>query len=100
MTEDRDPLDRIEEWARDTLAVATIPHASDVLALVAVARAAREVTTKQQECLESFRSHGIVFNDIGNDPTNWQHVAFTIYSDLCEAEAGCRAALARLEERS
>jgi hypothetical protein len=30
----------------------------------------------------------------GNDPKNWQHVAFSAYTDLCEAESIARAALA------
>lgn len=42
MADRPDKLDRIEEWARDTLSIATIPHAADVLLLVRVARAARD----------------------------------------------------------
>lgn len=37
-----DVLDRVERWARDSLSIASIPHARRVLALVRVARAARE----------------------------------------------------------
>lgn len=42
-----DPLDRIETWAR-ALAVATIPHSRDVLALVEIARAARALIADRE----------------------------------------------------
>lgn len=38
-----EPLDAIEQWARDTLSVATILRARDVLALVEIAKAAMVV---------------------------------------------------------
>lgn len=41
-----DVLDRVERWARDSLSIASIPHARRVLALVKVARAARETMDK------------------------------------------------------
>jgi hypothetical protein len=44
----------------------------------------------QPQTLLWIRHHGIVFGDIGTDPENWQHVAFSIYSDLCEADSRVR----------
>lgn len=51
------------------------------------------IGAKQQETLETLRSNGVVFDAIGNDPTNWQHVAFTIYTDLCEMDTWAHQAL-------
>ena len=39
-----DVLDRVERWARDSLSIASIPHARRVLALVKIARAARRTS--------------------------------------------------------
>lgn len=47
----------------------------------------------QPATLDKLRRHGVVFDDIGADPTNWQHVAFTIYTDLCQADSIARSAI-------
>lgn len=47
----------------------------------------------QPQMVEKLRRHGIVFDAIGADPQNWQHVAFTIYCALCEADSIARSAL-------
>jgi len=60
--------------------------------------ALQEIRDKQQETLATLRSNGVVFTDLGTDPTNWQHVAFTIYADLCETESIARAALSLREQ--
>lgn len=67
-------------------------------ALIAVAHAAKEATVLQEKQLATYRSHGIVFKDIGNDPTNWQHVAFSVYSDLCELASLLDGSLTALKE--
>ena len=54
-------------------------------------RAALEmIGAKQQETLETLRSNGIVFDDLGD---HWQKVAFTIYTDLCEMDTWAHQAL-------
>jgi len=58
-------------------------------------RALEEIAAKQPETLETLRKHGVVFRDIGADPQNWQHVAFSIYTDLCEVDTIARIALAQ-----
>jgi lactam utilization protein B len=59
--------------------------------------ALRKIAELQPEMLETLRSHGVVFNDIGTDPQNWQHIAFSIYTTLCEADMIARRALAEDE---
>jgi len=57
-------------------------------------RAALEwIATQQPKTLETLGKHGIVFDSIGGDPKNWQHVAFSIYTDLCEIDSVARTAL-------
>lgn len=56
------------------------------------------IAARQPATLDKLRSHGVVFTDIGADPSNWQHVAFSLYTDLCEVDAYARAALAELDE--
>jgi hypothetical protein len=51
------------------------------------------IAAQQPKTLEMLRSNGIVFDSIGNEPGNWQHVAFSIYTDLCEVDSIARAAL-------
>jgi hypothetical protein len=54
-------------------------------------RRAREF---QPHRVEWFRVNGIVFDRAPNgDVTDWQNIAFHIYTDLCEVEAIARAAL-------
>jgi hypothetical protein len=57
--------------------------------------ALERIRAQQPMTLETLRRNGVVFDGpLGNDPGNWQHVAFTIYTDLCETESIARAALA------
>ncbi len=68
-------------------------------ALIAATEALDRIAEQQPKTLENLRSHGVVFDEIGADPTNWQHVAFTIYTDLCEIDMIARNALAALNEQ-
>ncbi len=55
----------------------------------------REIAEAQPKTLETLRRNGVVFDGpLGNDPKNWQHVAFSIYADLCEVDSIARAVLA------
>lgn len=56
--------------------------------------ALEQIEARTWTALARFRERGVVFEDIGNDPKNWQHVAFTVYSELCEASMDARDALA------
>jgi hypothetical protein len=56
--------------------------------------ALQEIANQQQKTLGWLRSNRVVFDGpLGNDPANWQHVAFSIYTDLCEAASLARAAV-------
>jgi hypothetical protein len=50
--------------------------------------------TIQPEALRTIRDNGFVFDDIGKEPGNWQHLAFTLYNLICEMDT-----LADYEER-
>ena len=51
------------------------------------------VAAQQPKTLAMIEANGFVFTDIGKDQGNWQHVAFTIYTDLCRVDSIARAAL-------
>jgi len=58
-----------------------------------VMSALRAIRDLQPELLEKLRRNNVVFTDIGNDPSNWQHVANTIYSYVVQADTIAGAAL-------
>ncbi len=63
------------------------------------ARHALEViATKQRAALQTIQDNGFVFESIGREPGNWEHLAFSLYTDLCEVDAIARAALAEMEQ--
>lgn len=62
--------------------------------VVALRDALETIEARQLRMIALFRQRGIVFEDIGNDPKNWQHVAFTAYSELAEVSMDARDALA------
>jgi hypothetical protein len=51
------------------------------------------IEPQQQQALAMIERNGFVFEDIGNEPGNWQHLAFTLYSKLCEIDSVARAAV-------
>jgi hypothetical protein len=58
-------------------------------------RAALEAIAKlQPDALEMIKKNGFVFDSIGAEPGNWQHLAFTLYTVICEADSIARGALA------
>ncbi len=65
-----------------------------VAAEAKAATLAEQIAAIQPKTLAMIRANGFVFDSIGNEPGNWQHLAFTIYTDLCEADSIARAALA------
>ena len=57
-------------------------------------RAALEhIAAQQPKTLAMIEASGFVFRSIGNEPGNWQHLAFSIYTDLCEVDVWARIAL-------
>src|SRR5262245_14222729 len=69
----------------------------DLLRITAERNRLREalewIAEQQPNTLKTLGKHGIVFDEIGADPKNWQHVAFSIYTDLCEIDSVARTAL-------
>jgi hypothetical protein len=49
--------------------------------------ALERIKAQQPETLETIRRNGFVFDSIGHEPGNWQHLAFTIYNDLCSVDS-------------
>lgn len=60
--------------------------------------ALERIAEQQPKTLEMIRHNGFIFTDIGNEPGNWQHLAFSIYTDLCEIDAIARTALERTND--
>jgi arylsulfatase A-like enzyme len=60
--------------------------------------ALERIAEQQQKTLAVIKDNGFVFDSIGNEPRNWQHLAFTIYNDLCEVDMIARAALVSGED--
>lgn len=52
-----------------------------------------QIGAQQQETLAMIESNGFVFDDIGAEPGNWQHLAFSIYTDLCRVDTVAHQAL-------
>jgi hypothetical protein len=53
----------------------------------------RVIAEQQQKALKIIESNGFVFDDIGREPGNWKHLAFSLYTDLCEIDTWTRNAL-------
>lgn len=63
-----------------------------------IRQALERIAEQQQKTLAMIERNGFVFDSIGRDPGNWQHLAFSIYTDLCEIDMIARTALAEEEE--
>ena len=61
-------------------------------------KALQRISEQQPNTLSMIEHNGFVFDDIGNTPGNWQHLAFTVYTELCEVDSIARAALDRIAE--
>lgn len=57
-----------------------------------------KIAQQQPMTLDMIRANGFVFDSIGREPGNWQYLAFTIYTDLCEVDSIARAALEQFQE--
>jgi hypothetical protein len=56
-------------------------------------KALREIAEVQPYVLGYIRENRFIFDDIGREPGNWKHLAFSIYSDLCRVDSIARAAI-------
>lgn len=52
-----------------------------------------KIALMQSGALAIIRDNGFVFEDIGREPGNWQHLAFTLYNLICEIDVEARHAL-------
>ena len=55
--------------------------------------ALEKIAAQQPKTLAMIERNGFVFDSIGAEPGNWQHLAFSIYIDLCEIDVIARSAL-------
>ena len=69
-------------------------HPATALKALRVIEAAEFAEGKQQEALAIIRNNGFVFDDIGSEPGNWKHLAFTLYTLICEVDSHVTPALA------
>ena len=91
--------DDLRAFKNEALATDWISRAEAAEAERDEARKSLEAIAAQQpKTLEMIRHNGFVFDDIGREPGNWQHLAFSVYTDLCEVDSIARAALADKEE--
>lgn len=60
--------------------------------------ALERIAEQQPLTLAMIRHNGFVFDSIGREPGNWQHLAFTIYTDLCEVDSIARTVLTTRSE--
>jgi hypothetical protein len=56
------------------------------------------IAGRQAEALRIIQANGFRFEEIGNEPGNWQHLAFALYTILCEIDSRTRCALDELRE--
>ena len=64
----------------------------------ALETALREIAEQQPKTVQMIEHNGFVFDDIGREPGNWQHLAFSIYTDLCQVDSIAQEALAASAE--
>jgi len=54
----------------------------------------KKVAAAQSEALAIIRENDFRFTDIGKEPGNWQHLAFILYTMICELSTDAENALA------
>lgn len=84
-------LQERQEILADALAIA----GEEVVKLSEFKQALEEIAKAQPRTLRWLELNGVVFDGpLGTDPSDWQQVAFSIYTDLCEVDMIARQALA------
>ena len=69
--------------------------------LVTAEKALGDIGEIQPRVLSYIRANGFKWEcreSLGSEPGNWQHLAFSIYSDLCKADTIARSALTQEEK--
>lgn len=56
-------------------------------------KALLDIASRQQQMLAIISENDFVFTSIGREPGNWQHLAFTLYSEICDIDVIARVAL-------
>lgn len=80
-----DDIDLKEGEANANLMVAS----PDLLAF------AQWAESRQPEMLKMIEANKFVFTDIGNEPGKWQHLAFTLYTELCALNEMAQSVIAK-----
>lgn len=80
------------DWNNERVIARAVNAEGEVARLTADLEA---IAAQQPKTLAMIRANGFVFDSIGKEPGNWQHLAFSIYTDLCEVDTIARAALAK-----
>jgi hypothetical protein len=57
----------------------------------------REVADAQPKALRTIQENDFRFDDIGREPGNWQHLAFSLYTTICDLSVSAEVALNELE---
>lgn len=90
----------IRDCAEQTLD-GTLPYEetwrSNAISLIVAINALERIKAQQPETLRMIESNGFVFDSIGNEPGNWQHLAFSVYTDLCQVDTYASQALKDME---
>jgi hypothetical protein len=60
--------------------------------------ALEEIAQMQKRALKICEDNGFVFDSLGREPGNWQHLAFTFYSMICEIDVIARSAIKEQEQ--
>jgi hypothetical protein len=61
-------------------------------------KALETIAGAQREALQIIRENDFRFVDIGKQPGNWQHLAFTLYTQICDVSLLAEGVLEQLEE--
>lgn len=86
-------------WAADAALIAAAPDLARKLA--DTIDALETIAALQPEALRIIRDNGFVFESaLGKEPGNWEHLAFSFYTSLCEAESIASPLLSRITEGS
>lgn len=73
-------------------------RADALAALTEIEQTVRAIARAQQDTLRWIQRNGIVFDGpLGTDPKNWENIAFSIYTDLCEVDSAANHLLAASE---
>jgi len=73
--------------------VSACPHRAFCESCSQLEGALEKVAALQGQAMKVIRDNGFIFDDIGTEKGNWQHLAFTLYCEICEIDTVARNAL-------